>query len=340
MEERLQLATSVFTHAREGIVITTLDGKIIDVNEAFTDITGYSREEVLGKTPRMLSSGKHDQAFYADMWRQLTAEGYWNGEIWNRRKSGEIYIQMLTISAVRDLQGHARQYVGLMSDVSQHREDEFRLEQVAHYDALTRLPNRVLLADRLRQAMAKAHRRSEKLAVVFLDLDGFKAINDTHGHAAGDKLLVALAGRMDHGLREGDTLARLGGDEFVAVLIDLNEIDAATPVVERLRAAAAQPVSIHGVELQVSASLGVTFYPQVDDVDAEQLLRQADQAMYRAKLAGKNRIRVFDAEQDSNVRGPHESLELMRRALGRVSSGCITNPRSTCARARCLASRR
>ena len=315
VQERLQLATSVFAHAREGIVVTTLDAEVIEVNKAFTDITGYGREEMLGKTLRVLSSGKHDKAFYAEMWRQLTAEGYWSGEIWNRRKSGEIYIQMLTISAVRDLQGRARRYVGLMSDISQHKEDEFRLERVAHYDSLTGLPNRVLLADRLRQAMANAHRRNEKLALVFLDLDGFKAINDTHGHAAGDKLLVALAGRMAHGLRGGDTLARLGGDEFVALLIDLNESDAATPVVERLRAAAAQPVSIHGAELQVSASLGMTFYPQISDVDAEQLLRQADQAMYRAKVAGKNRIKVFNAEQDSNVRDPRENLEVMRRAL-------------------------
>lgn len=315
VQERLQLAASVFSHAREGIMITTLDATVVEVNQAFTDITGYSREEILGKTPRVLSSGKHDVAFYAEMWRQLTAEGDWTGEVWNRRKSGQTYVQMLTISVVRDLQGLAIRYVGLFSDISLQKEHERRLERIAHYDSLTGLPNRVLLADRLRQAMVNAHRRNEKVALVFLDLDGFKAINDTHGHALGDQLLVALAGRMTHGLRGGDTLARLGGDEFVAVLIDLNEDEAATPVVERLRAAAAQLVSIDGVELKVSASVGVTFYPQIDEVDADQLLRQADQAMYQAKLKGKNRVVVFNVEQGRSIRANHETREAIGRGL-------------------------
>ncbi len=315
VEERLQLAASVFRHAGEGILVTTLDAEVIEVNQAFTDITGYSREEILGQTPRVLSSGKHDAAFFAEMWRQLIAEGCWSGEIWNCRKSGEMYAQMLTISVVRDLQGRPLRYLGLFLDISQQKEHELRLERVAHYDSLTGLPNRALLADRLRQAMVNARRRNERLALVFLDLDGFKAINDTHGHAAGDKLLIALAGRMTHGLRSGDTLARLGGDEFVAVLIDLKDDNVATPVVERMRAAAAQPVSIDGVVMQVTASLGMSFYPQSDEVDADQLLRQADQAMYQAKTTGKNRILVFNAEQDRDVRGHHEALEAIRRAI-------------------------
>ena len=315
VQARLQLGASVFDQAYEGIVVTTLDGEVIDVNPAFTTITGYGRDDIVGKTPRLLSSGRHDKAFYAEMWRQLGTAGRWSGEIWNRRKSGEVFVQLLTISLVRDAQGRPLHYLGMFLDVSQQREHERRLDRVAHYDALTGLPNRALLADRLRQAMGVAHRRNEKLALVFVDLDGFKAVNDTHGHAAGDRMLVALAGRMSHGLRSGDTLARLGGDEFVAVLIDLEDDAAAAPVIERLRAAAAQPVSVGGVALRVTASLGVTYYPQDDEVDADQLVRQADQAMYQAKLAGKNRIKVFEPVQDRSLRGPPVAPDTIRRAL-------------------------
>ena len=314
-EDRLQLAASVFTHAREGILITSADGTIIDVNEAFTRITGYEREEVLGQKPRMLKSGHHDAGFYADLWRELTATGHWYGEIWNRRKNGEVYAEMKTISAVRDLQGNVLQYVALFSDITPIKEHEKQLEQIAHYDVLTTLPNRVLLADRLHQAMVHASRYRQILAVAYLDLDGFKAINDTFGHETGDQLLIALSARMKETLRESDTLARLGGDEFVAVLFDIGSASASVPMLGRLLAAAAEPVMVNGRALQVSASIGVTFYPQADEVDADQLLRQSDQAMYQAKVAGKNRYHVFDADQDRNVRGHHESLERIRRAL-------------------------
>jgi len=192
-----------------------------------------------------------------------------------------------------------------------------KLEYIAHYDALTTLPNRVLLADRLSQAMAQANRRGDQLAVAYLDLDGFKCINDNHGHEAGDRLLMIMSSRMKEALREGDTLARLGGDEFVAVLTDLVNIEASLPMLTRLLAAAAQPVLVSEVMLQISASLGVTFYPQAENVDADQLLRQADQAMYQAKLAGRNRYHIFDNEQDRNVRGHHENLERIRHALCR-----------------------
>jgi len=222
---------------------------------------------------------------------------------------------MQSISAVRDAQGNTRQYVSLFSDITLLKEHERKLENIAHYDALTNLPNRVLLSDRLHQAMAQARRRRQRLAVAFLDLDGFKTINDNYGHEAGDQLLIALANGMAQTQREGDTLARLGGDEFVAVLLDLADNETSIPILTRLLAAAAQPVQYGNIALQVSASLGVTFYPQAEEIDADQLLRQADQAMYQAKLEGKNRYRVFDAEQDSSVRGHHESLERIRRAL-------------------------
>ena len=189
------------------------------------------------------------------------------------------------------------------------------MEHIAHFDALTSLPNRVLLADRMQQAIAQAQRRGQLLAVAYLDLDDFKAINDRHGHEAGDQLLVALATRMKQALREGDTLARIGGDEFVVVLVDLTDVAASVPMFNRLLAAAAQPMHFGDVVLQVSASLGVTFYPQAEDADADKLLRQADQAMYQATLVGRNRYHVFDAEQDRSVRGHHESVERIRLAL-------------------------
>ncbi|MFZ4535289.1 diguanylate cyclase domain-containing protein [Propionivibrio sp.] len=294
-EEKLHLAASVFTHAREGILITSADGTIIDVNEAFTRITGYSRDEVLGRNPRLLSSGHHDREFYATMWRSLIENGHWYGEVWNRRKSGEVFAEMQTISTVRDDLGNTREYVALFSDITALKEHEKQLEHIAHFDILTSLPNRVLLADRLRQAMAQTPRRGLRLAVAFLDLDGFKSINDNDGHEAGDNLLMTVAARMQQTMREGDTLARIGGDEFVAVLIDLADPSASEPLLTRLLDAAAQPVLAGAAVLQVSASLGVTFYPQANDVDADQLLHQADEAMYQAKLAGKNRYHVFDA---------------------------------------------
>jgi diguanylate cyclase (GGDEF)-like protein/PAS domain S-box-containing protein len=315
VEEKLQLAANVFIYAREGIMITSTDGVIIDVNDAFCEITGYSRDEILGRNPRLLSSGLHGSAFYAEMWRNLIEKGHWSGELWNRRKNGVIYAELATISAVLDDQGNTRQYVALFSDITPLKEHEKKLEHIAHYDALTGLPTRVLLADRLHLGMSQVRRRRQRLAVAFFDLDGFKAINDNYGHEAGDQLLIALANNMAQTQREGDTLARLGGDEFVAVLLDLDDIETSVPILTRLLAAVAQPMQFGDITLQVSASLGVTFYPQAEDIDADQLLRQADQAMYQAKLAGKNRYHVFDAEQDSSVRSRHVSLEGIRHAL-------------------------
>lgn len=293
IESRLQLAASVMTHAQEGILITSPQGIILEVNAAFSAITGYAREEVIGANPRLLKSGREDTAFYTDMFDQLQSTGRWQGEIWNRRKDGTLYAQSGTISAVRDERGNISHYVSLFTDVTALKEHQQRLEHSAHYDALTDLPNRVLMMDRLHQAMSQAHRRGTPLAVVFLDLDGFKTVNDQHGHAVGDALLQALANRMRATLRDGDTLARLGGDEFVAVLVDLPDSAASIPLLQRLIQAASLPVQIDNRQLQVSASLGVSFYPQASDIEADMLLRQADQAMYRAKLGGKNRYHLF-----------------------------------------------
>ncbi|OIP16080.1 MAG: hypothetical protein AUK51_11620 [Comamonadaceae bacterium CG2_30_59_20] len=305
-KEQLQLAASVFAHTREGITITDTQGTILDVNDAFTEITGYSREDIIGLNPRILSSGRHEAAFYKAMWDALTARGHWSGEIWNRNKNGEVIAELLTISAIRDGHGTTQQYVGLFSDITERKAHESQLEHLAHFDALTNLPNRVLLADRLHQAIAQTQRRQQHLAVAYLDLDGFKAINDRHGHKTGDQLLITLARRLKEALREVDTVARVGGDEFVAVLADLEGPTASVPLINRMLAAAALPVQVGNLSLQVSASLGVTYYPQAQDTDAEQLLRQADQAMYRAKVAGKNRYCVFDAAQDGSIHNHHE----------------------------------
>ena len=313
--ERSIQAASVFTYAREGIMITTADGTVLNVNDAFTLITGYSREDVLGKNASLLGAGQEGQDTYTRMLAELGTNSHWNGEVWSWRKSGERYFEALTLTAVRDADGRIEHYVTLRSDITTIKEHQNQLEQLAHFDALTGLPNRLLLSDRLRQALVQAERRNKALAVVYLDLDGFKAINDQYGHDAGDRLLIAVAGHMQQTLREGDTLARLGGDEFVAVLGDLPDGEACLPLLGRLLTAASQPVTGGEQLLQVSASIGVSFYPQAHGVDADQLLRQADQAMYQAKLAGKGRFHIFDAQRDSSLRVHNESLERIRLAL-------------------------
>lgn len=283
-------------------MITSAQGTILEVNQAFTRITGYAREEALGARPSLLKSGRHDASFYQSMMGTLTAQGQWQGELWNRRKDGTLYAQRGTISAVADERGVVQHYVSLFSDVTEHKEKQLQLEHRAHFDTLTDLPNRALMMDRLRQAMVQAQRRQQPLALVFIDLDGFKPVNDLHGHAIGDALLQALATRMRAALRDGDTLARLGGDEFIAILVDLPDHDASTPLLQRLLQAVAQPTQVVGHTLQVSASLGVSFFPQSADVDADTLLRQADHAMYQAKLAGKNRCERYLAAPAGTMR--------------------------------------
>ena len=311
---RLQLAASVFSHAREGIVIIDPAGSILDVNAAFTHITGYARDEVVGRSPSLLNAGRQGPAFYVEMAKTLARDGQWSGEMWNRRKSGEEYLEATTISAVRGPDGHTLNYVALFTDITKVKAQQQQLEHIAHYDPLTNLPNRVLLADRLQHAMAQCQRRGRTLAVAYLDLDGFKEVNDQYGHSVGDDLLVTLANRMKLALREGDTLARLGGDEFVAVLVDLEHLRDSTPVLVRLLQSASAPVAMVGAVLQVSASIGVTTYPE-DSSDAEQLLRHADQAMYQAKQAGRNRYHVFDVHQDVELQNHHENIARIRLAL-------------------------
>jgi diguanylate cyclase (GGDEF)-like protein/PAS domain S-box-containing protein len=315
-QARMQLSANVFTHAREGILITDENNLIVEVNDAFTRITGYSRDEVIGQSPRMFRSGRQDAQFYAGMWDSINTLGHWEGEVWNRRKDGAVYAEMLSISAVSDDEGLLQHYVALFTDISQQKQHERELEHIAHYDVLTGLPNRVLLSDRLQQEMAHCMRLRKQLAVVFIDLDGFKLVNDQHGHNMGDELLIALSLRMKGALRDGDTLSRIGGDEFVAVLTGLDLPKDCEIVLARLLDAAAQPVVANGIALQVSASIGVTLFPQ-DTADADQLLRHADHAMYQAKQSGKSRYHYFDVKHDTDVKTRSESLEEISLGLDR-----------------------
>lgn len=294
-DEKLRLAANVFTNAGEGIMITSGEGLILDVNAAFERITGYTRDEVQGRNPKLLGSGRQDAAFYADMWRSLDAHDYWQGEVCNRRKTGEFYVERLTITTIRDAAGKPSNYIGILSDITSQKIEAQHLEQIAHYDPLTGLPNRRLLADRLQQAMARSRREGTRVAVAYVDLDGFKAVNDKHGHEAGDHLLVAVSARMRQAVRDFDTVCRLGGDEFVVVIGDLQESEESMPAIARLLASVSEPLVIGNTRISVTGSLGVAFYPQDQDIGADQLLRQADQAMYHAKELGKNRYCVFDS---------------------------------------------
>ena len=313
-EDKIKLAATVFSHAREGIIITDATGKILKVNDRFTEISGYSRKEAIGQNPRILQSGKHSPSFYRTMWHEIITNHYWTGEIYNRHKNGQIYTELQTINTVRDEHGIITHFVALGNDITIMKEHQNQLEHIAHYDLLTNLPNRVLLADRLSQAILQCNRQNESLAVVFLDLDGFKHVNDAYGHDIGDKFLVSLSLLMKDALRECDSLARIGGDEFVAVLTDIKSLSHCEQVIERLLIATSTPVTVNNIVLNVSASIGVTLYPK-DNVGTDQLIRHADQAMYIAKDLGKNQFHLFDTVQDSVVKMQQEVLESIRIAL-------------------------
>jgi diguanylate cyclase (GGDEF)-like protein/PAS domain S-box-containing protein len=282
-----RLSASVFDNTNEGILIADAERRILRVNAAFTEITGYSAAEVVGRTPSLLRSGVHDEAFYAAMWRALAARGYWRGEIWNRRKNGELYAEMLDINTVLDDNGKVSHYIGVFGDISDLKATERRLETMAHFDRLTGLPNRSLLMDRLGQSIARAERSGNRLAVGFLDLDGFKPVNDTCGHEVGDQLLIQVAERLGNAVRTGDTVARLGGDEFILLIDELKGLGEIAPTMERVLTAIAEPYTVDGHTLVVTASIGVAVYP-TDGDNPRTLLAHADQAMYEAKAGGRN----------------------------------------------------
>lgn len=313
-EDRLRLHATAFHNSHDGIVLADANGNILDVNPAFTRITGYERSEVLGRNPRVIKSGRHDQAFYAAMWKSILGNGSWQGEIWNKNKYGEIYPELLSIAAVRSAQGELTNFVAVFADIRRLKEQEKQLTQMAYYDALTGLPNRVLLSDRLSQGLSQSRRTGTKLAVCYLDLDGFKPVNDTYGHETGDQLLIEMAQRLKGGMRGGDTVARLGGDEFVMLLLGLDGEAECEQAVQRILESVILPISVEDKQLSVSASIGVTLFPQ-DDSDPDTLLRHADQAMYQAKQAGKNRHYLFDPTLDQQVRSQHDQISRIELAL-------------------------
>ncbi len=313
-QDKLMLTAKVFENTQEGIMITNAKLELIDVNDAFSKITGYSRADVLGKNPRILKSGYHDTEFYQSMWKSINTTGHWSGEIWNRKKDGEIYPEWRTISVITDDAGIVSHYVGISSDISLLKQHEKQLEHIAHYDALTGIPNRVLLADRMKQAIAQTRREHKFLAVCFLDLDGFKPINDNYGHYVGDQVLVKIAERITHTIREGDTLARLGGDEFVILLLGLEKVDECVYGVERLLKNIAKPITIDNQIFTVTASIGVTVYP-IDNQEPDTLLRHADQAMYKAKQLGKNRYFHYDAIAEQQAQKQQQFLDEISQGL-------------------------
>jgi diguanylate cyclase (GGDEF)-like protein/PAS domain S-box-containing protein len=328
-EEKTRLYATVFTNSSEGMLITDSGNRIAAVNPAFADITGYSPEEAIGQKPQLLRSGKHDSNYYRQMWAELGDQNHWRGEIWNRRKNGEVFPEWLSITVVRDAKGIPTNYIGIFSDVSERKEAEARIHHLAHHDALTDLPNRILLQDRLDQAILQSKRSNRRTAVLFLDLDRFKNINDSLGHDVGDNLLIQVSERCASVLRETDTISRQGGDEFVIVLPDLDQSQDAAQVARKLIRSFDQPFMLDGHELTVTGSIGIALYPD-DAQSASELLKNADAAMYRAKAEGRNDFQFYSADMnvvslsdlllESQLRGAIERGEMQLNFQPKVSA--------------------
>ncbi|RZI42406.1 PAS domain S-box protein [Herbaspirillum sp. HC18] len=307
-QKKLKQAAAVFEHTNDAIIITDADGCIAAVNNAFTRITGYQPEEVLGQNPRLLKSGRQNDEFYQVLWSTLEQTGTWQGELWDRRKSGELFPTWQTISVVKDDSGKITDYISVFSDITAIKQSEEKLKRLAYHDALTGLPNRLLFADRLAQALAHGKRYRTRCALLLLDLDRFKLINDTLGHAAGDQLLQIIADRLQAAVREEDTVARLGGDEFAIVLARLDHTDDAALLARKLTQLVANPIQLTGHALTVSTSIGIGIYPD-DGEDAETLSKSADIAMYGAKEKGRNAYEFYTREM---TRAATETLMIDR----------------------------
>lgn len=313
-EEELKLSAKVFTDTHDGILITDSDLNILDVNPSFTAITGYTLKDVLGKTPEILNSGRQDEEFYCDMWQQINERGHWQGEIWNRKKEGEIYAEFLNISELRDANGNITNYIGVFSDITTTKLQQEKLNLMAHYDVLTKLPNRALFIDRFHQAVAHSKRNAHSFVVCFIDLDNFKQINDSYGHEVGDQLLIKVANRLTSCARKEDTVSRQGGDEFALILNDIKSYEECEQTIGRLHHKLAKPYIINGRTHNISASSGITLYPD-DNGDIDTLLRHADHAMYQAKIAGKNKFMLFNSDDEHYAIQKHLLLYEIEQAI-------------------------
>ena len=313
-EEQLRLAREVFINVREAIIVTDENARILDVNPAFTDVTGFERDDVIGMNPNLLQSGRQKNGFYQSMWQALQQNGYWEGEFQNRHKDGRFYTQTSTISAVRNDHGQIVRFISIASDVTQLRASQRQMEHLAFHDRLTDLPNRAMLAEQLKLALTHAEEADKLLGVCYIDLDGFKLINDIWGHDTGDQVLVEVSARLRSCIAEADTVARLGGDEFVVLLGDAPNVSSIEQALQRILQTLSMPFLIEQQEADLSASIGVAIFP--DDVDdADMLIRRADQAMYIAKRQGKNRFHLFDSETDRQQRADREHLQRVIEAM-------------------------
>ncbi|MDQ2068724.1 sensor domain-containing protein [Natronospira bacteriovora] len=309
-ENQYRLAAAALENTAEGVMILDQDRKVVSVNKAFTRITGYSRQEVLGRPMPLRSVESNGEPLGDAVWNALKADGHWQGEVWNRRKCGEAYPELLSLSTVKDAEGELTHYVCIFNDITQNKEYEKRLEYLAHHDALTGLPNRARFEEECQHAIARASRRGDFAGILFLDLDQFKMVNDSLGHPVGDRLIVAVAERLAHLLRSSDIVARFGGDEFAVLVEDIEGPDDLAGIAGKILASLAEPIEVSGHELITSCSIGVSCYPQDGDSPAT-LLRNADTAMYRAKEKGRNSYQFFAA--DMNARAYEELL--MSKAL-------------------------
>lgn len=323
-EEQLQLAAQVFSQSSEAIMLLDSCSNIVMINRAFTHITGYSEEEALGKNPRMLASGQHDREFYSTMWESIEKEGRWQGEIWNRRKNGSIYPEWLLVQTMRDSQNEVTHYIGTFTDLTERKETEERVQWLAHFDPLTGLPNRTLLHIRSNLAISLAHRRHEPLALMFLDLDNFKNVNDSLGHGIGDELLKQFAERLKNAVRDQDTISRLGGDEFVLILPG-TDTDGAAYLAERILNIAAQQYNVERHEINLTVSIGIAIYP-TDGMDFDTLWRSADAAMYRAKQNGRNDYCFFTTEMQARSSRTLQIDNALRRAMEREQFSLVYQP--------------
>ncbi|RDE24013.1 EAL domain-containing protein [Parageobacillus thermoglucosidasius] len=308
------IAKNILEYSSESMIVTDAQNRILFVNPAFEIVTGYSADEVIGKNPRILQSGMHDKTFYEKMWNALNQYGVWKGEIWNKRKDGELYLEWLTISAVKDQQGNVTNYVAIFSDITEHKRNMEQLTKLALYDPLTNVPNRYLFEKRLESIIRMSKKHNQSFALLFLDLDRFKNINDTLGHHMGDMLLKETAQRLNGMLRKQDTIARFGGDEFVIILPNLKHIREAVYMAENIIESLKRPFNVNHQEVYISTSIGISVYPY-DGTDKETLIRMADRAMYQAKTNGRNQFVLYHDGMNNNGRHLFQLETALRKAF-------------------------